>query len=407
MNEGGSVSASIAPAGSRPFGVLLVGNYGPDAQRSMLRFATLLRDGLTTRGVTVTLLQPPPVLGAVINWRGTGKWLGYIDKFVVFPPTLQRAMRRLGHRTLVVHICDHSNAWYVPSIRHLPHVVTCHDLLAVRSALGEFAEVSTRWSGRILQRRIAKGLRGADRIVCDSNATAADVRRVLHLPETRVTTIPPGVSSAFRPVDEEEATTRVDALLGRRGSARYILHVGADHWYKNRAGLVATYAALVRRVPDAPPLVIAGARLSSQLSRAIADLRLAGRVISVSGPGDRDLAALYSRAALLLFPSLAEGFGWPVLEAMACGCRVVTSNRAPLTEIGGDAATYVDPTDPASTAETVARVLMEAAANRQARQNAGLAQARAFSLEAMTDSYIRIYLDVLAMSGAGATGNGS
>jgi glycosyltransferase involved in cell wall biosynthesis len=379
--------------GGEPFHVLLVGNYAPDRQFSMLRFATLLYEGLAARGVPVTLIQPPVVVGRrFARPRRPGKWIGYLDKFLLFPPRLRRAARRSPAGQTVVHICDHSNAMYAPWVRHLPHLVTCHDLQAVRSARSEFAETNTRWSGRILQAWIVRGLRQSDTVVCDSGATRADLLRIAETPAERVGVIHPGVSQAFRPTALTAASAHVRDLADRGG---FILHVGGNNWYKNRVGLLKIYAALVDRLPGAPPLVVAGKPLPPDIRALASTPGLSGRVIEFADLTDSDLAALYSSAALLLFPSLAEGLGWPVLEAMACGCRVVTSNRAPLTEVGGAAATYIDPQRHSEAAAVVANVLAESHADRQAHVAAGYAQAAQFRLDKMIDGYLRTYRAVL------------
>jgi glycosyltransferase involved in cell wall biosynthesis len=124
--------------------------------------------------------------------------------------------------------------------------------------------------------------------------------------------------------------------------------------------------------------------------------RLSDRIVELPDPSDTDLAALYSSAALLLFPSLAEGFGWPVLEAMACGCRVVAANRAPLTEIAAGAATYIDVEDAKGAAAVVAKVLAESNRDRETRLAAGRSRAGRFRRDAMIDDYVRVYRDLLA-----------
>src|SRR5262249_10073651 len=133
----------------RAMRVLLVSNYRNDRQESMLRFATALADGLRSLNIEVDLIRPEPWFGRLRSGaRGVAKWLGYLDKFLLFPPRL----RRLAATADVVHICDHSNAMYVRHVTHRPLLVTCNDLLAVRSALGEFPRHRTGWTGRMLQR---------------------------------------------------------------------------------------------------------------------------------------------------------------------------------------------------------------------------------------------------------------
>jgi glycosyltransferase involved in cell wall biosynthesis len=355
----------------------------------MRRFARLLNDGLAAVGVDVTLLEPTAILGRGFDSRrGLGKWLGYLDKFVLFPRRLRREIRGASGAPFLVHVCDQGNAHYVRWLRDVPHVVTCHDVLAIRAARDEFAGVRTRWSGKRLQSMVLRGLRESQRIVCDSRATAGDLVRIGHVPAGNLDLVHPGLSPAFTPMNPEDARARVKRLAL---PAPFLLHVGADHWYKNRGGLLKIYAELVQRMPSAPPLVVAGAPLAPWEWARVAGRRLSGRVIEVSGLDDADLAALYSCATLLLFPSLAEGYGWPVLEAMACGCRVVTSRRAPLTEIAGEAATYIDPIDPAAAADIVAGVLQESAARRQSFVAAGIERSRVFTPAAMVDAYLRIY----------------
>ena len=115
--------------------VLLIGNYAPDRQQSMLRFAAMMLEGLQAAGVPAELIQPEPVFGRFrLGGDFLAKWLGYVDKFLLFP---RRLTKKLAQAPALVHICDHSNAMYVRHVESAPVLVTCHDLLAVRGALGE------------------------------------------------------------------------------------------------------------------------------------------------------------------------------------------------------------------------------------------------------------------------------
>ena len=124
--------------------VLLVGNYLPDGQESMLRFARMMLDGLRSSGREAELVSPGVFFGRWLpSTHGLGKWLAYLDKFVLFPWTLRRRVRTLGPGG-VVQICDHSNAMYAPAAASAGHpvLVVCHDLGAVRGALGEDTDVT-------------------------------------------------------------------------------------------------------------------------------------------------------------------------------------------------------------------------------------------------------------------------
>src|SRR5260370_30796511 len=160
--------------------VLLIGNYPLDRQQSMQRFGRMMLQGVNNSGIAAKLIAPRARFG---EFRGAGsfvaKWLGYIDKFVLFPRQLQAALAK--EKPSVVHICDHSNAMYEGWIEHVPVVVTCHDLLSVRGALSDKTNSPASPTGKILQRWILRGLRRADEVVCDSQATEADVCRLVSL----------------------------------------------------------------------------------------------------------------------------------------------------------------------------------------------------------------------------------
>ena len=142
---------------------------------------------------------------------------------------------------------------------------------------------------------------------------------------------------------------------------------------------------------DGMKLVLAGKPLPQAMRDEIARHGLTGQVLELSDIDGETLGALYSRAAGLVFPSLYEGFGLPVIEAQASGCPVFTSNRAPLTELGGDAAAYFDPTRPAEAAQVIASGL----ADRNRMVQAGLENVQRFSGSRMIDNYIQAYESIL------------
>ena len=115
--------------------VLLVANYEPDAQQSMLRYAEFLRHGIEQQGHRMEVVHPPAVVGRLVAADNPfRKWLGYIDKFVLFPTRLRMKARNAD----LVHVCDHSNSYYLQWTGKTPRVITAHDVLAIRSALDIF-----------------------------------------------------------------------------------------------------------------------------------------------------------------------------------------------------------------------------------------------------------------------------
>ena len=147
------------------------------------------------------------------------------------------------------------------------------------------------------------------------------------------------------------------------------------------------------------PLVMAGKALTAELKEMVAARPEGATVITPGNVSNDVLNALYCRAACLLFPSLQEGFGWPVLEAMAAGCPVVCSDRASLPEVGGEAAVYFNPDDEAEATRQLAALLDEPAQAREDRIQAGHLQAGRFNTHAMLQHLVAHYHGLLAASG--------
>jgi glycosyltransferase involved in cell wall biosynthesis len=395
--------------------VLLVGNYAHDGQESMRRFADLLALQLPSRGISAECLCPSPVFGRLRPGSGgLGKWLGYLDKFVLFPRTLRNRVRQCAADSLV-HICDHSNAVYTRGLADVPHLVTCHDLLAVRSALGEFPGRHVRASGRLYQRWILRGLSAAGRVACISTATRRDLLRLSRLAPRQVSLVYNGLNHPYAPIPDAEIAERLRQAAVRWGNGAaeklqngFILHVGGNQWYKNRLGLIQIYGQLCKKMSQPPNLVLAGQPFTPQLRRSIASQHLEERVIELNSVSNDDLRTLYCAAQLLLFPSFEEGFGWPIIEAQACGCPVVIGDREPMTEIGGDAAVCfklesapvledaplsTDSTDHA--ARAVMKTLLETREERLHRVQSGLRNAARFTTAHMVESYIQLYGNIL------------
>jgi glycosyltransferase involved in cell wall biosynthesis len=197
---------------------------------------------------------------------------------------------------------------------------------------------------------------------------------------------------------------------GEKLKAGFILHIGGNQWYKNRIGVIQIYAQLCRKTAQPPCLLMVGKPFTTAMRRCVAANHLEDRVIELNAVSNEDLRTIYCAAQLLLFPSLAEGFGWPIVEAQACGCRVVTTNQPPMNDIGGDAAVYINLESPASTgdavlsavvlndaAEAVLQLLRESSEAKRSRIERGLRNAAKFSTAKMVDDYVGLYQKALAL----------
>lgn len=364
--------------------VLLIGNYAADEQQSMDRVTAMMFSGLTSAGIPARVIRPPMRIGRL--WRrGTiGKWLGYIDKFLLFPPQLRSTARRADE--CVVHICDHSNAIYTRRLRGFRTVVSCHDLLAVRGGLGEQTDCPASATGKILQRWILAGLRSASAVACVSRATLADAQRLIGR-GPKLELIPLGLNYPYRVISEAEGRARLQPIAPELCDAPFILHVGSNLRRKNREALLRIFAAAAKRWNGR--LVIAGDALTDELRSFAQRLAITPQIVELVRPDNQILEALYNRATALVFPSRFEGLGWPIVEAQACGCPVICSNAPPMSDVAGDAGLLHDITDEQGFAADVLRLTDEAERRRWSARS--IANAQRFSTATMIEQYRQLY----------------
>lgn len=371
--------------------VLLVANFEPDGQQSMQRYAGWLQRALQARGFEVSVIRPKPFFAKFGVIPALRKYLGYVDKFLLFPRHLQAAIRDSD----LVHILDHSNSMYLRTVWEKPNLITCHDVLAIRAARGAFAETQTGWSGKLLQKWILSGLRGARHILCVSAKTAEDLKGLLGESGCTVRVIHTPLLWSYQPTP-----VRPEGLLrrlGLRDDQPYFLHVGGNQWYKNRTGVLRIFARMIAREEfSQAALVFAGKPWTEAMRAVMREENLEGRVFQAGTITNEDLQALYSHAQALLFPSLEEGFGLPLVEAQACGCPVMTTDRPPMSEVVGNGAVLIDPSDPAKAAATIALGLQ----NREALRSAGFQNLARFDEKVLLDRYCTAYEAIVA-GGAG------
>jgi glycosyltransferase involved in cell wall biosynthesis len=261
-----------------------------------------------------------------------------------------RAARRAGAELL------HGVHYELPLRAGLPQVVTVHDLtLLTHPEWHEAAKV--RWFGWAMRRAVA----AATRVLCVSATTAADLAGRLQVPADQIDVTPLGTD--LRPAPAE----RVAELRRRLGlDGPYLLGLGTVEPRKDLPTLVRAFAALAADLPHR--LVLAGLAGwgAGELAAAVAASGVADRILVAGYVPEADKAALLTGADVFAYPSLYEGFGLPVLEAMACGTPVVTTTGGSLPEVAGDAATLIEPGDPHALAAAVAKLATDPAARRDA-----------------------------------------
>ncbi len=271
-----------------------------------------------------------------------------------------------------------------PKSARLRRVVTIHDvtflLLPQRYPLARrlYMEGVTRASVRV-----------ADTIIVPSQTVRHDVIRTLGVPEDRVVAIPEAAGPQYVPIEDEETLGRLRQKYHLPN--RYIISTGSQEPGKNRDRLIRAYTCLEGAGIDCP-LVVAGRPAWGYQGEheLVRRLGLDDQVRFLGYVPDDDMPALYSAATLLAFPSLYEGFGLPVLEAMACGTPVVTADVSAMAEVAGDAALLVDPRDVQALAEAMGRLLSDEALQADLRAR-GLERAKQFSWQRTARDTLSVY----------------
>lgn len=371
--------------------------------QSMPRFSQMLREGMEARGHRVESWAPTARFFRLPAPRVLKKWLGYLDQYLVFPAEVRRRLKNYPSDTLFVFTDQALGPW-VPIVAGRPHVIHCHDFLALRSALGEIPENSTGWTGQHYQAYIRRGFSRGRHFISVSQKTREDLHRFLPIQPDSSKVVYNGLNQSFSPIVPAVAHTLLGQKTGLDLRNGYLLHVGGNSWYKNRRGVLDIYEAWRRSSPTSLPLLLVGSRPDARLAERLAQSPYREAIHSLSGLGNDGVRLAYAGASVFLFPSLAEGFGWPIAEAMAAGCPVVTTNEAPMTEVAGKAAYFLPRrplTKPGLTtwaeaaAQVVADILRLSLVERQRVIEEGFTNAGRFEPSQTLDRIEAIYQHIL------------
>ena len=378
-----------------PITVLLVTNYRADKQKSMLRFSSLLLENGKEMKINYKEIYPIRKLNFKQAPQKITKWLGYADKFLLFKKKYAKAINRINknsHRNSIIHITDHSNSLYIPTARSMPCILTCHDMIAIRSSRGEFPSIHLSKTGKTLQHLICSAIPKADYIACDSNHTESDLLEICPETQGRTKTIHLGIMNN----DERPIKPTIEGIV--LGNIRFILHVGNPAWYKNRKSLLEAFSILTSKESwnDLHLILVGSYPTKEEIANFTKDSlpRIMSKIHTLENLAETELNYLYKHACALIFPSLIEGFGWPPLEAQKFGCPVVASSAGSLRETLADSAININPNSPNHIAKGISRLLEDRILEREITRKGRINAAR-FPFKKTVQKYDQLYKEIL------------
>lgn len=326
--------------------ILIVTNYRNDEQKSMIRFGNLLVKRTPNNNLKTSEIYPRSILRGYFRIKKLKKLAGYIDKYILFKKKIKSVLTTSTHN--LIHIIDHSNSVYLPIFSQLtkvPKLITCHDLIAIRTAFGDFPNVpQISRTGKCLQRWIHESLGHAEYYSCDSLQTKQDLNRLVPRSRLNSSVIHLGTETNF-PTTEKQIPS-LDNLTFSPHKTNFLLHVGSAAWYKNRKAVFKAFRHACKKFSSLDlKLVLVGPK--PQIKELDTDLynwfqSPPNSIINLHNLSENALSALYKHAMALVCPSYIEGFGWPPLEAAVHGCPVITTRTGAISDLLGDYAHYVD-----------------------------------------------------------------
>lgn len=370
--------------------------------QSMPRFTKFLADGMTARGHSIEVWSPKAKASKLPASGRIKKYLGYVDQFLVFPRQVKKQLKNSSKETLFV-FTDHALGPWVPLVANKRHVIHCHDFLAQRSALNEISQNQTGWTGKLYQKFIHSGYSKGRNFISVSEKTKEDLHKFLSVEPALSRVVYNGLNQSFSPKNKEEMRQLMTVYANINLENGYILHVGGNQWYKNRIGIIQIYSAWRKQYQTNLPLILVGYKPDDDLLSVYNESRYKDDIHFLSDVSDDYVRKAYAGASVFLFPSLAEGFGWPIAEAMASGCPVITTGEVPMSEVASDAGYYVKlkPSNPDAIKEwakasshVLEKVLTLSSEERYTLEQAGLKNAKRFDQEEALNTIEKIYQQI-------------
>lgn len=327
----------------------IVKNLPSENSVSMDRYAEELKASINLRTDVRAEIVGLDIPNASLVTTRSQKLVRYYNRYLALPRSLRE------FRPDIFHVADHSYAFLLPRLGNTPKVVTCHDLMLLTRA--EWQE-QIKWTPAVsLFRYSVSKMKYATRVIAVSERTRADILKFGLADENRITVVPPSLNPHF-----EGGNTSIRLAVRAKWNLSpddfVILHVGTPGRYKNVSTVIKCVAELRRRGQPAT-LLRAGRTVDGDTTHLIREEGIDRYTLETGPIPDADLAELYQSADVLLFPSHKEGFGWPVIEAMASGLPVVASRAEAISESLAGAGYQADATDVLALVDGMERIISD------------------------------------------------
>lgn len=274
------------------------------------------------------------------------KYLAYIDNYLIFGIYLLYKINKKD----IAHICDQANSLLFFFIRTKKIIITCHDVLNMN--LNFKKEIKKiKFTGKIYQKLILFSLSKYKYIICVSKKTKKELSKLINTEKKNIKVIYHTLNQNFFP---NKLKNKKLIIKNNKIDYKYFLHVGGNNWYKNKLGLIDIFYEFKKlKKNNKYKLILAGKKITYDLEKKIKKLNLKKSIINLINLDLKDIRSLYSNAEALVFPSISEGFGWPIIEAQACGCPVFTYKIQPMSEIGSNSVYYLTPNNPSKSSKII------------------------------------------------------
>lgn len=373
--------------------------------QSMPRFAQMIMEGMKQKEHEVISWSPKAFFFTLAFQKPfLQKWLGYLDQYIVFPIVVKSKLLSCSKETLFV-FSDNALGPWIPLVNKRLHVVHCHDFLAQQSAFGLLPENKTGITGKYYQEFIQRGYRKADNFICISKKTQTDLHQLLikkpKISKVVYNGLNQNFESAKNNIELREILSqkyKIDLVKG------FVLHIGGNAFYKNKLGVLEIYDQWAQFFEADIPLILIGERPTEEMVNFKERSKASESIYFLSNIGDSELKQFYQAATVMVFPSLYEGFGWPIVEAMASGNLVITTDEDPMKEVAGDAGFYIPkkPNDfddllnwKITAAKELDKVVRFSEAQRQEAIQKSILRSQQFSAKDFVNSIEKIYLEIV------------